>query len=180
MADSQVAKLGGAAQWGRLIERRLDKVEQQAGITADAVKNLSQSLDKTVYAEFTLGQNIANGVTGRVSLDLPTKVKFASSTGLFEVTVTLSGLVMAGATLGASFESLQYPADIYFDIPKYGVVSSSANADVRYSPFSGSRSTILSTRPGVYEFSLYVAANTTATVNSQAFIRDCQISVKAV
>jgi hypothetical protein len=87
---------------------------------------------------------------------------------------------MAGANLGVSFESDEYPAEIYFDIPKYGVTGSCANADVRYAPFSGSRSTLFSNRPGVYKFSLYVSANTTTTANSLAFINEAQLSVKAV
>jgi hypothetical protein len=139
------------------------------------------AVDKTVVANFTLGQQWLNGVgPAKVSLTLPAQVQFVSSTGLFEVTVTASGLCMAGATLGVSFESDEYPATIYFDIPDRGVVSGSANADVRYVPFSGSRSTVLSTRPGVYKFSLYAFVNTTITASAQAFLHEAQLSVKAV
>lgn len=169
-----------AAPWGRTVESRLFNLERKAGITADVLGALQGSADKTVFASFTTGQNIANGVNDKVSLSWPTQVQYVSSTGIFEVTVSVDGLVMAGASLGVSFESLEYPSSIYFDIPKYGVVASCAEADVRYAPFSGSKSTIFSTRPGVYTFSLYAVANTTFNANSLAFIHECQLSVKAV
>lgn len=171
---------GSAEPWGRKVEDRLGKLEHKAGITADVLEGMQGSVDKTVYADFPDGQNIANGVSGYTPLTWPTQVQFVSSTGLFEVTVSLSGLVAAGAKLGVSFESDEYPASISFDIPKYGVAASCASADTAYVPFSSSRSTVLSNRPGIYTFSLYVAANTTANASSLAFINEAQLSVKAV
>lgn len=171
---------GSAEPWGRTVEGRLGKLEHKAGITADVLDGMQGSVDKTVYADFPYGQNIANGFSGYTSIGWPTEVQFVTSTGLFEVTVSLSGLVLAGATLGVSFESDEYPASINFDIPKYGVVACGATADLGYTPFSSSKSTVLSNRPGVYNFSLYVIANTTANASSQAYINDAQLSVKAV
>lgn len=172
---------GSAQPWGRSVENRLGKLERTAGLTTDVLDGLQGAVDKTVVATFSLGQQFLNGVgPGKVDLTLPTEVQFVSSTGLFEVTVSASGMCMAGANLGVSFESLEYPIDIYFDVPQWGVVSGSADADVRYVPFSYSKSNIMSTRPGIYKFSLYAFVNTTITVNSQAFLQDAQISVKAV
>lgn len=171
---------GSAQPWGRTVEDRLSKVERATGLNTAALDGMGSMVDKTVVATFSLGQQWLNGVNGQSALTLPTEVQFVSSTGLFEVTVSASGMCMAGANLGVSFESLEYPANIYFDVPDYGVVAGSANADVRYVPFSASRSTIMNTRPGIYKFSLYAFVNTTITVNSQAFLQDAQISVKAV
>jgi hypothetical protein len=172
---------GSAQPWGRTVDDRLNKLERATGLQSDVLKEMQGAVDKTVTAKFTVAQQWLNGVgPAKVSLLTPTLVQFVSSTGLFEVTVAASGLCMAGATLGVSFESDEYPADIYYDIPKWGVVSGSANADVRYVPFSCSRSNVMSTRPGVYKFSLYAFVNTTLTASSQAFLEDAQISVKAV
>lgn len=171
---------GSAEPWGRAVDKRLGKLEHSAGITAGVLDGMQSSVDKTVFANYELGQQILQGVSGKVDLTIPTSVQFVSGTGLFEVTVSLGGLVMAGASLGCSFESDQFPPDIYFDIPAWGVVGSSANADVRYAPFSSSKSTIFSTRPGVYNFSLYLTTNTTITASSQAFVNKAQLSVKAV
>lgn len=171
---------GSAEPWGRAVDKRLGELEHRAGITSTTLEVMRGSVDKTVFADFPYGQNIANGVTGKLAIDWPTEVQFVSSTGLFEVTVSMSGLVMAGATVGVSFESDEWPADIYFNIPAYGVVASCAAADVRYAAFSGSRSTIMSTRPGIFKLSLYVTADTTINANSQAYINDAQLSVKAV
>jgi len=172
---------GTAQPWGRSVDKRLTSLERRAGLT-DAALTSGADADKTVLSNFTIGQNIANGVSGTLPLDWPAQVQYVSSTGLFEVTVGLSGLVMAGAVLGVSFESEEFPADIYspFNIPKYGVVATSAKADVVWAPFSSSRSTVISTRPGIYKLNLYVLANTTATASAQAYIKECHLSVKAV
>ena len=171
---------GSAEPWGRNVEKRLSKLEHKAEITDSVLDGMQGLVDKTVFADFELGQNIANGVNGTLALTIPTEVQFVSGTGLFEVTVSLGGLVMAGATLGCSFQSDEYQPDIYFGIPKWGVVASCANADVRYAPFQSSKSTVLSARPGIYKFSLYLTADTTTTASAQAFVNKAQLSVKAV
>lgn len=171
---------GTAAPWARDVESRLGKLERQAGITADTLNGMQAVVDKSVHAEFVVSQNFANGVNGKVPMDAPCQVQFVSSTGLFEVTVSLSGLVLGGAWLGVSFESDEYPSNIYQGIPQYGVVGASAKADLTYAPFSSSKTTMFSNRPGVYKFSLYAAANTTVTASAQAYINDAQLSVKAV
>lgn len=180
MSHNKTGLPGTAEPWGREVDKRLDVLERKSGIMADTLGGLQDSADKTVFAEFNTGQNIANGVTGKIALTTPTQVQYVSSTGLFEVTVSLTGLVSAGATLGVSFESELYPSDIYFENARYGVTASCANADTRWVPFSGSRSTVLSARPGVYTFSLYAVAYTTVTASAQAFINQTQLSVKAV
>ena len=179
-ADSKVGLLGKATQWGRSIENRLDVVERGLNVTNSAVSGLRDVLDKTVYKDYNFSQNIVNGVNGKVALDLPTEVQFVSSTGLFEVTVSASGLVSYGSTLGVSFESNEFPYDVYFDMPKGGVVASCTPTDTRWVPFAGSRSTVVSVRPGIYKFSLYAYANCTATAQAVAFLHHSQISVKAV
>lgn len=172
---------GTAEPWGRDVERRLSGLEHRTGLLSGSLDNLQHSrADKTVFAEYNYGMNISNGVNGKVALDQPVSVQYVTSTGLFEVTVSLSGLVMAGATLGLSFESEEYPSDVYFDIPRYGVAGSCANADVRYAPLAASRSTVITARPGTYQFNLYAWANNTATANSTAYIHKAQLSVKAV
>lgn len=171
---------GSAEPWGRAVDKRLGELEHRAGITSTTLEGLQSSVDKTVFAAFDYGQNIANGVNAKLTLDWPVEVQFVSSTGMFEVTVSASGLVMAGASLGISFESDEWPSDIYFDIPARGVVASCAEGDVRYAPFAGSRSTLISTRPGIFNLSLYAFANTTINASAQAFIHEAQLSVKAV
>lgn len=171
---------GSAAPWGRDVESRLGKLERQAGLTSDTLDGLQAVVDKSVHAEFTVAQSFLNGVNGKVPLDLPCQVQFVSSTGLFEVTVSLSGLILGGAWLGVSFESDEYPSNIYQGIPQYGVAAACAKADLAYVPFSSSKTTMFSNRPGVYKFSLYAVANTTATASALGYINDAQITVKAV
>jgi len=179
-AESKVALLGRATPWGRWLERRVDALERKLNVTSDTVNGMQESFDKTVYANYDHAMNIDNGVNGKLALSIPTECQYVSSTGLFEVTVSASGLVLGGGTLGVSFESDQFPSDLYFDIPAYGVVAGSSGNELRYVPFAGSRSTIISTRPGVYNFSLYAIANTAQNANSIAYLHKCQLSVKAV
>jgi hypothetical protein len=82
--------------------------------------------------------------------------------------------------VGVSFESEEYPATIYQGIPQYGVIAGCAKADLNYVPFSSSKTTMFSARPGVYNFSLYAVADTTVTASAQGYINDAQLSVKAV
>ena len=172
---------GSAEPWGRTVEKRLGKLEHQTGIMSGVLDEaLHTRANKTVFAEYNFGMNIANGVNGKVALDLPVQVQYVTSTGLFEVTVSLSGLVVGGATLGLSFEGDQYPSDVYFDMPKYGISGSCAVDELRYLPVTGSRSTVITARPGPYTLNLYAWANNTASAQSQAFIHKAQLSVKAV
>lgn len=162
--------------WARSVESRLETlaatVSRLGGKTADT--------DKAVFSEFSTGQNIALGANGRVDLSAATAVRYVSSTGVFEVTVSLAGLVRDGATLGASFESIDNPYEIYFDIPKYGVVAQAPVGQVTWKPFSASYSTIISARPGVQDLSLYLYAVCTAGASSAAFVKRARLSVRAV
>lgn len=182
VANSQTVQSlpGNAVPWGRKVESRLDKVESTLNIHNAALDALGSQVDKTVYTSYEYGLNIANGTTGRLDFDQPTSVQFVSGTGLFEVTVSLAGLVSYGAVLGACFESEQYPYETYFDIPSYGVVASCAPTDDRWVPFASSRSTILSNRPGIYVFNLYLHAAANQNATSAAYVNKAQISVKAV
>lgn len=172
---------GSAEPWGRDVEKRLGKLEHKTGLTATALDTLQHSrADKTVYAEYNYGMNLANGINGKVALDYPVEVQYVSSTGLFEVTVSLAGLVLGGSTLGLSFEGDEFPSDVYFDMPKYGVSGSCATGELRYIPLTGSRSTVISARPGVYNMSLYAWCNNTASAQALAYIQKAQLSVKAV
>lgn len=181
MAKPDVSSLPGSAiPWGRKTETRLGDVELLSRRNAEDIAALRGPVDKTVVASFNTGQNIAYNVTGKVALSTPTVAQYVSSTGLFEVTVSLAGLVMAGGILGLGFEHELFPYETYFDSPKNGVVGSCDPSDTRWVPFSGSRSTIISTRPGVYALSLYLHVNTTQNATSKAFVDDAQISIKAV
>lgn len=181
MAKPNVTSLpGSAVPWGRRTESRLETLENTLKVTADTVDGLQGAVDKTVVAGFELGQSFLNGVIGKVAPNDAVAVQFVSSTGLFEVTVTLAGLNSYGSVLGAGFESPEWPYDIYFEIPRNGPVAACAPTESRWVPFAASRSTIISTRPGVYNLSLYFYTNTTQNVSSQAFANKCQLSVKAV
>lgn len=169
-----------AMPWGRQTDTRLDQLEHLMDVTREDVNSHLGPLDKTVVGSFDSGQNIANGVSGRVEPNSPVALQYISSTGLFEVTLTLAGLVSYGAVLGAGFESAEMPYDIYFEIPPNGPVASCSPTDSRWVPFAQSRSTIVSTRPGVFDLALYFYANTTLNASAQAFVNKVQLSVKAV
>ncbi len=168
-----------ARPWARGVDNRLDKAEL-------VLKNLGYSVssmpdaDKAVFYEFSTGQNIALGTNGRVEPSAPIAVRYTSSTGMFEVTVSLAGLTRDGAILGASFESVEVPYAVYFDMPTYGVTSSAPIGETNWSPFSASYSTVLSTRPGLQELSMYFYSVCTAGANSAAFVKRARLSVKAV
>lgn len=168
-----------AQPWARSVEDRVAKAERKLGILSTALDGVPE-LDKTVFSEFSTGQNLAVGTNGRVEPNAPIKVRFVSSTGLFEVTVSLAGLVRDGAILGASFESDEVSYEVSFDLPKYGVVSSSPQGQGAWSPFSQSYSTVLSTRPGVQSLNLYLYGVCTSGVNSAAYVKRARLSVKAV
>jgi hypothetical protein len=172
---------GSAEPWGRDVEKRIGKLERRTGLMSGVLDDFQHSrADKSVFAEYNYGMNLANGASGKVALDFPVLVQYVTSTGLFEVTVSLAGLVMGGSTLGLSFESDEYPSDVYFDMPKYGVSGSCAASESRYIPLTGSRSTVISARPGIYDLSLYAWVNNTASASAQAYIHRAQLSVKAV
>lgn len=168
-----------AQPWARSVDGRLGDVERQLGIVSDTLGGIPD-LDKAVFSEFSTGQNIAVGTTGRVAPSAPVQVKFASSTGLFEVTVSLAGLVRDGGIFGASFESGEVFYEVSFDLPKYGVAFSAPIGQTPWSAFSQSYSTVLSTRPGIQNLSLYLYANCTAGANSAAYLKRARLSVKAV
>lgn len=168
-----------AQPWARGVDSRLDKVETSLGILDTTVADLP-ALDRPVYAEFTTGQNIALGTNGRVAPSTPVAVRFASSTGLFEVTVSLAGLVRDGAIFGASFESKEVQYEVSYDLPLYGVAHSAPIGQTAWSPFAASYSTVLSTRPGVQDLSMYFYAVCTAGGNSAAYMKRTRLSVKAV
>lgn len=168
-----------AMPWARNVEDRLGKTENALKALGYDVGNLPDA-DKTVYSEFSTGQNVPLGTNGRVEPTAPVLVRYASSTGLFEVTVSLAGMVRDGAILGASFESAENPYEVYFDLAKYGITNSAPIGQTAWSPFSGSYSTVLSTRPGVQDMAIYLYSVCTAGANSAAFVKRVRLSVKAV
>jgi hypothetical protein len=168
-----------AQPWARKVDDRLDKAERALGILDAAVSDIPL-LDKTVFSEFSTGQNIALGTTGKVAPSAPVAVRFASSTGTFEVTVSLSGMVRDGAIFGAGFESADMPYEVAYDLPKYGVSFSAPIGQTQWFPFAQSYSTVISTRLGVQDLSLYLYAVCTAGTNSAAFVNRARLSVKAV
>lgn len=171
---------GPSIPWGRTVENRLKSVENTLNITKSAVDGMGDRVDQTVYASYEYGQNIANATLGRVALDQPCEVQFVSGTGLFEVTVTMGGLVQTGGVLGLGFEGTLWPYESYFDIPSYGVVATCDPGDTRWVPFAGSRSTVISARPGVYNFALYLHANMTVNATAVGYLNKAQLVVKAV
>lgn len=180
MVTTNTGLPGTAVPWGRKTDTRLDRLEQRLNITNETVDGMLGPVDKTVVATYDTGQSIANGLVGKVAPSTPVDVQYVSSTGLFEVTVTLAGLNSYGSVLGAGFESAEWPYDIYFEIPRNGPVASCAPTESRWVPFAQSRSTIISARPGVFDLSLYFYVNTTQNASSQAFVNKVQLSVKAV
>lgn len=168
-----------ALPWARTVESRLAEAGKALGNLGYSISSIPDA-DKTVYSEFNLGQNIVLSTLGRVEPTIATAVQYQSSTGLFEVTVSLAGLVRDGAILGASFESAENPYEIYFGIPKYGVVQSCVPGTTTWKPFSASYTTVFSSRPGTQQLALYFYADCTAGANSAAFVSRARISVKAV
>lgn len=168
-----------AAPWARSVEKRLGDFSAALSRFGINVSNLPD-VDKTVYADFPTTQNIALGTSGRVDPIVPTTVRYVSGTGLFEVTVSLSGLVRDGALLGASFESADFPYEVAYDLPKYGVVEQAPVGPTAWTPFNASYASVLSAGPGVKDFNLYFYSVCTAGTNSAAFVNRCQLSVKAV
>lgn len=162
--------------WARTVESRLDGLTTAVGRLGGKPGNA----DKTAYSEFSLGQNIPVGTNGRVSPNSPVAVRFVSTTGLFEVTVSLAGMVRDGATLGASFETEGYPYDVLYDVPTYGVVAQAPVGQTAWKPFSASYSTVITSRPGVQDLNLYLYAVCTAGINSAGFVKRVRLSVKAV
>lgn len=168
-----------AQPWARSVEDRIRKTEKQLGILDTAMAGVPD-LDKAVFSEFNTGQNLSVGTSGRVEPASPIKVRFASSTGLFEVTVSLAGLVRDGAILGAGFESDEVPYEVSYDLPKFGPAFSAPTGQTAWCPNSQSYSTVLSTRPGVQELSLYLYGVCTQGLNSAAYVKRARLSVKAV
>lgn len=165
--------------WARSVDERLGAITRSLRLVGIGLDSMPDA-DKTVYVEDPYSQSLLAGTNGRVEPSLARTVQFVSSTGLFEVTVSLGGLVRDGAILGAGFESLEVPYEINYDIPKYGVVSTAPVGMTAWSPFAFSRSTVISTKPGVQSLALYYYAVCTAGVNSAAFINRASLTVKAV
>lgn len=168
-----------AQPWARGIEGQLKTVTRKLGILSEEFSSMPD-LDRAVFSEFDSGQNIGVGTEGRVEPDRPTKVRFVSSTGMFEVTVSLAGLVRDGAVFGAGFESPGAPYEVSYDLPKFGVTFSAPIGQTAWSPFSQSYSTVMSTRPGAQNLVLYLYAVCTAGANSSAYLKRARLSVKAV
>lgn len=179
MITSLLGVPSGAQPWGRGVNQRLDTAEKSLADLTTQVNGVPGA-DKTVYAEFANGQNVALGVSGRVDPSVPTSVHYISSTGLFEVTISLAGLVRDGAILGAGYDSPIAPYTIYFDIPQFGVVGKGPLGDSAWTPFASSYSTVFSVRPGPQDFALYFYSVCTAGANSAAYIKRSRISVKPV
>lgn len=181
MAKNDVSTLPSASvPWGRGVESRLEKVENSLKIARDTLDGMGDRVDKTVFATYDYGQNIANGVNGRVELSSPCEVQFVSGSGMFEITVSMGGLVQYGAVLGVGFEGTMWPYEVYFDMPSEGVVGSCAPTENRWVPLAYSRSTIVTNRPGVYNLKLYIHAKTNLNATSVAYLQQAQLSVKAV
>lgn len=161
--------------WARGVESRLDDLKATVG----RLGGKSGAADKVVYGE-SLGQNIALGTNGRVAPTTAVALRYVSSTGLFEVTVSLAGLVRDGAILGAGFESGDQPYEITYDLPAYGVVAQAPVGQTAWKPFSASYSTVISTRPGVQDLSLYLYSVCTAGAASASYVKRARLSVKAV
>lgn len=168
----------GAMPWARKVEERLTKAERSLSLLGINVSDLPDA-DKAVFADFSNGQNLDLGTSGRVETAAPVAVRYVSGSGIFEVTVSLAGLVRDGAILGAGFESAEYPYTVEFDLPKYGVVEAAPVGPTAWTPFSASYSTVLSSRPGVKDFNLYLYGVCTAGVASAAYVKRLQLSVKA-
>jgi hypothetical protein len=162
--------------WARSVESRLDNLVAAVG----RLGGVSGAADKTVYSEFSTGQNIALGTDGRVEPTAPVALRYVTSTGLFEVTVSLAGLVRDGAVLGAGFESADLPYEIYFDIPRFGVVNQAPLGQTTWMPFSASYSTVITSRPGVQDLNLYLYSVCTSGASSAAFVKRARLSVRAV
>jgi len=165
--------------WARSVESKLSGLERGLSALGYNVNRMPDS-DKAVYAEFSLGQNINTGTNGKIDLTYPTSVRYSSSTGVFEVTVSLAGLVRDGAVLGLGFESDEFPSVIEYDLPLYGVVDSALVGATYWKPFAASYSTTITTRPGVQDLSLYAYAVCTSGDYSAGFIKRASLSVKPV
>lgn len=162
--------------WARNVESRLDDLGRMVTSLGAKPKNA----DKAAYSEYTTGQNIASGTNGKVLPTSPVALRYVSSTGMFEVTVSLAGLVRDGAILGAGFESAELPYETTYDIPRFGVVDQAPAGQIPWKPFSASYSTVISTRPGVQDLNLYLYAVCTTSANSAGFVKRVRLSVKAV
>lgn len=181
MAKNDVSTLPSASvPWGRTVENRLEKVENSLSIARSTLEGMGDRVDKTVFATWDYGQNIVNGTNGRVELSAPCAVQFVSGSGIFEITVSMAGLVQYGAVLGLGYEGTLWPYDVYFDMPNNGVVGSCDPGESRWVPMAFSRSTIVTTRPGVYNLALYIHAKTDLNATSVAYLKQTQLSVKAV
>ena len=165
-----------ALPWARTVESRLDALTAAVG----RLGGKPGDADKTAYSEYNLGQNLPVGTNGKVAPNSPVAVRYVSTTGLFEVTVSLAGMVRDGAIMGASFETEGYPYEVSYDIPTYGVVAQAPVGQTAWKPFSASYSTVISARPGVQDLSLYLYGVCTAGANSAGFVKRVRLSVKAV
>lgn len=179
MANSIQGLPPKAQPWARGVEGDLKRISRALGIVRNSVSQMPD-LDRTVFSEFSTGQTLSAGTNGKVTPTTPVNVRFSSGTGLFEVTVSLAGLVRDGAIFGASFESEEEPYEASYDLPKYGVVHSAPQGQTAWSPFAGSYSTVVSSRPGVQNLSLYLYGVCTFSVNSSAYLKRARLSVKAV
>jgi hypothetical protein len=161
--------------WARTVESRLDSLAAAVG----RLGGKPGTADKTVYAE-SGAQNLSLGTNGKVSPSTAVALRYLSTSGLYEVTVSLAGLVRDGAIMGAGFESVDYPYQIDYDVPRYGVVAQAPVGQTAWKPFSASYSTVISARPGVQDLSLYLYGVCTVGANSAGFVNRARLSVKAV
>ena len=113
----------GTLPWARSIENKLSGLERGLSSLGYNVNRIPDA-DKAVYAEFDGAQNINLGSNGKLALRIPTSVRYVTSTGQFEVTVSLGALVRDGALLGVSFEGEEFPSYVDNHLPRYGVVCS--------------------------------------------------------
>lgn len=162
--------------WARTVESRLDELKSAVG----RLGGKPGDADKTVFSEYSLGQNVPSATNGKVAFNSPVALRYMSTTGLFEVTVSLAGMVRDGAIMGAGFESNDVPYEVLYDIPLYGVVAQAPVGQTAWKPFSASYSTVISTRPGVQDLSLYLYGVCTTSLNSAGFVKRARLSVKAV
>lgn len=179
MSESTNGLPPSAQPWGRTVDSRISRAFRILGLQEGDSKG-TPTPDKTVTKA---NNSFFSGVTGLEGIQ-PTnrdfQVAYTSTTGLFEVTVSLGGLVRDGARIGVGFTSGEYPPLVNNGVVRDGVQFSAPEGQVNFIPFSASYSTVVSGRIGTHYLDLFLWVDTTFATNSAVYAEQASITVKAV
>lgn len=179
MSESTNGLPPSAQPWGRRVDARIQRVFRALNLQDEDIKGVPTP-DKTVTKGHVSFASVTSGQSGILPTGRDFQVAYTSTTGLFEVTVSLGGLVREGGRIGVGFTSGEYPPLVNNGVLRDGVQFSAPEGQINYVPFSASYSTVVSGRIGTHYLDLFLWADTTFATNSAVYAEQASITVKAV